>query len=160
MWRCICICGQKRLVSGRNLTRDKTTSCGCRQREMAAKHCISMGRANIVHGHARHGERSPDWQSWRGMLKRCTDPNHTYYKHYGGANPPVRVCRHWMTFENFLADMGKRPAGTTLSRFADTGDYKKPNCAWHSQVQQRAEAAKKRASRMMQSSAEPLPTAA
>jgi len=76
------------------------------------------------------------------MVKRCTNPNNKDWLHYGGANLPVTVCDRWHSangFENFLSDMGERPAGTTLGRFGDVGDYEPDNCAWQTPKQQGAE---------------------
>jgi len=87
----------------------------------------------------------PTYRSWGMMIQRCTNPNYLpSYLRYGGANPPIRVCERWLSFENFLADMGERPEGTTLSRFGDVGNYCKENCAWHTRAQQSVEARKKR----------------
>lgn len=44
---------------------------------------------------------------------------------------------------NFLADMELRPAGTTLGRFGDVGNYEKGNCAWMTKAQQGAAMQKK-----------------
>lgn len=86
---------------------------------------------------------TPTYISWRSMRERCTNPRHVRYENYGGANPPVVVCERWESFEHFLSDMGPRPAGTTLSRFADSGNYEPGNCAWHTTAQQAAEHRKK-----------------
>jgi hypothetical protein len=80
------------------------------------------------------------------MLYRCTNPKQVRWKDYGGANPPVKICKRWLGvhgFKNFLHDVGERPQGTTLSRFADMGDYKLGNCAWHTWKQQGEERRKK-----------------
>lgn len=63
------------------------------------------------------------------MLKRCRDRNHRSYHRYGGSG--VRVCARWLRFENFLADMGPRPRGSTLDRWPDRkGNYEPGNCRW------------------------------
>ena len=74
------------------------------------------------------------------MRTRCLNPNAQDYKSYGGANSPVRICSRWLnSFENFLADMGERPEGTTLGRFGDIGNYEPENCAWQTPKEQGAE---------------------
>jgi hypothetical protein len=58
---------------------------------------------------------------------------------YGGANPPVIICDRWQGehgVENFIADMGERPEGTTLGRFGDVGDYEPGNVSWQTWKEQ------------------------
>jgi hypothetical protein len=69
------------------------------------------------------------------MLQRCSNPNHPAYQYYGGRG--IGVCDRWRDFVNFLADMGKRPKGTTLDRYPDgDGDYRPGNCRWVSPYEQ------------------------
>lgn len=131
LWLCRCSCGKELPVRVHNLKKGYVRSCGCLQRD---------NRLRGKHGHCRAVESST-FTSWRCMIQRCTNPNATQFKHYGGAG--VKVASEWMTFENFLRDMGDKPEGTTLSRFADSGNYENGNCAWHTWFQQRAEAKKK-----------------
>jgi hypothetical protein len=83
---------------------------------------------------------TPTYRSWAMMLVRTRDKRD---KHYGGAAKPVKVCKRWLRFELFLKDMGIRPKGTTLSRFADTGDYRPGNVSWHDRRQQGLERRKR-----------------
>ena len=47
------------------------------------------------------------------------------------------MCKRWLSFENFLADMGERTVDTTLDRFPDNeGNYKPSNCRWATYKQQ------------------------
>jgi hypothetical protein len=99
------------------------------------------GRLEQRHGHCLGGKSSPTHRSWCSMLQRCTNPRNKRYAHYGMSG--VKVCKRWLKFENFLADMGKRPVGKTLGRFEDSGNYTPSNCAWQSRAQQEVERRKK-----------------
>lgn len=81
----------------------------------------------FTHGHTAGGF-SPEYHSWSGMIQRCTNPKRSVYKHYGGKGVPV--CDRWLKFENFLSDMGPRPAGLTLERDDVDGNYEPGNCRW------------------------------
>lgn len=91
----------------------------------------------ITHGHARDGNHTPTYNSWRAMLQRCTGgESRPDYSKYGGCG--VKVCDHWLSFSAFLADMGKRPAGTTLDRYPNrAGNYEPGNCRWATVEEQR-----------------------
>lgn len=78
---------------------------------------------------ARHGHyRSPTYCSWHNMKVRCTWPKHRQFKDYGGRG--ITVCERWQAFENFLADLGERPAGMTLQRSDKDKGYELGNCGW------------------------------
>ena len=70
------------------------------------------------------------------MLQRCNNPNSQRYKDYGGRG--ITVCKRWLKFENFLADMGDRPRGLTLDRKNNDKGYYKRNCHWATYEQQAA----------------------
>ena len=57
-----------------------------------------------------HGMRnSKEYNTWRGMKERCSNPNNRAYKHYGGRD--ISICDIWFnSFEKFYEDMGPKPS--------------------------------------------------
>lgn len=86
------------------------------------------GKGSVKHGHANHDSFSKTYSTWVNMVGRCTRPYHSKYPRYGGAG--VTLCEEWLTFQNFLNDMGVRPVGKTLDRIDGTLGYFKENCRW------------------------------
>jgi hypothetical protein len=68
------------------------------------------------------------------MLQRCTNPNNEKFPQYGGRG--IRVCERWLSFENFLADMGEPSEGLSLDREDNDGHYEPGNCRWATDKEQ------------------------
>lgn len=138
-WYCRCDCGTRRVVSGGNLTRGLTLSCGCLRRELLAE-SKKGNEYNHKHGHAPAGRSSPEYRAWAKMKDRCGNPNSAEYKNYGARG--IAVCERWSGrsgFPNFLADMGPRPSPElSLDRIDNGGDYTPNNCRWATRAQQNA----------------------
>lgn len=123
VWLCLCECGGTKNVGSYLLRRGDTRSCGCMQRENAAS--LKM----------KHGlSTSSTYRSWSAMICRCTKPYTNSYELYGGRG--ISVCARWAEFENFLADMGERPAGRSIDRIDCDGNYEPSNCRWATASQQ------------------------
>lgn len=127
IWLCQCDCGEITFVIGQHLKSGKTQSCGCLK--------VEQGRKNGL-ARKRHGMyKTATWNSWQAMLSRCQKKSDKEFHNYGGRG--VKVCDRWHpkkggSFENFLADMGKRPEGKTLDKdkLGDGMLYSPKTCCW------------------------------
>ena len=68
------------------------------------------------------------------MMGRCRNKNSPAYPYYGARG--VTVCKRWHKFENFLADMGLKPAGLSLERRDNSKGYTPGNVFWADQKTQ------------------------
>lgn len=115
---CLCSCGTQKEIAGDGLHAETVKSCGCFN----------------VESHSTHGmSRSAEYNIWRGMWKRCTNPKDAGYFRYKDKAPP----EEWRDFAIFLAHIGLRP-GPEYS--IDRVDNKKPygpgNVRWATDVEQ------------------------
>lgn len=128
-WECRCDCGAESVVSSAKLVRGVSTSCGC-----FAAECSS--RRLRTHGHTISRRVTPEYRSWVGMIRRCTERSCAQWENYGGRG--IRVCARWLSsFENFLADMGRRPSPVhSLDRRKVNENYEPNNCKWSTPEEQ------------------------
>lgn len=122
MCLCRCECGRLVRVESNNLRIGKTNSCGCLRYD--TRPALTHGATSI-----EHGGKSHEYVVWDNMKARCLRPKNAAYKNYGGRG--ILVCERWMSFGNFLQDMGMCPPGLTIDRFPDNdGNYEPGNCRW------------------------------
>lgn len=106
-YKCLCDCGKYTETKGEYLRNGDTKSCGC------------------LHG-VYSGLRShPLYNRWYSMIRRCTNKNHSSYKHYGGRG--IKVCDEWLELNKYIDDIegkfGEIPKGYELDRIDNDDGY-------------------------------------
>ena len=100
-----------------SVKRGQTRSCGC---------------------FATHGLGSNKfYQTWYGMLQRCTNLEHRSYKWYGARG--ITVCEEWQDVTNFVAwaeSTHPNMEGYTLDRINNDKGYSPENCTWSDKTTQ------------------------
>ena len=129
LWVCSCSCGGSATVTSGALMSGNSKSCGCLRDEATTAR-------STTHGHAPRSGTSRTYASWSMMLARCENKNFPKYQSYGAKG--VTVCKRWHKFENFLSDMGPRPARKSIDRINVYGNYTPRNCRWATAKQQAA----------------------
>jgi hypothetical protein len=130
-WLFRCDCGNDVEAGKDSVMRGTTRSCGCLQAEIT----IQRNKQSVRHGHTSGAHRSSEWVSWQHMRQRCSNPNHVYYKNYGGRG--IRIDPRWDDFENFLTDMGGKPSPEhEIDRIDSNGNYEPGNVRWTLPIEQ------------------------
>jgi hypothetical protein len=151
MFLALCDCGTTKAFPSGSLRGGRTRSCGCivRGRIEVGTRGKSLRRgikyvkdkkeryaSRTKHGDARRGPLVAEYSVWCGMIGRCEYPKARGYDRYGGRG--IKVCKRWRySYENFLADMGRRPSPLySIDRKDNDGNYTPSNCRWATKSEQ------------------------
>lgn len=122
LWRCVCDCGNEKIVRGNNLTTGAVQSCGCLRNE-----------SHIKHG----GSKTRLYRIWGGIIRRTEDSNRKEYADYGARG--IRMCAEWRNdfadFQKWALENGYTDL-LSIDRIDPDGNYCPDNCRWVGKFQQ------------------------
>jgi len=128
-----CQCGTIQERAAKDICNNRCKSCGCLQREIT----VARNIQRTTHGDSVNCTTSPEYNIWRGIKLRTLNPNDQAFPRYGGRG--ITICDRWKdSFENFLADVGRRPGPEySIDRYPDNdGNYEPGNVRWATREEQ------------------------
>jgi hypothetical protein len=92
-------------------------------------------KSRVKHGGYMGGSEKAEHYIWRSMLQRCQNPKNNQWRYYGGKG--ISVCEEWLSYSNFISDMGGRPSKDhSLERINNDEGYNPNNCRWATRSEQ------------------------
>jgi hypothetical protein len=122
---CMCDCGNETTLLSAAIKGGYTKSCGCYQKQQAAKSGFRHGVSN----------KTSEYRTWVNMKTRCYNKKVNDKDYIGNG---IKVCDRWLnSFANFFEDMGKKPSPLhSIERLESKGDYGPGNCKWGTEEEQ------------------------
>lgn len=113
-------CGKEFEATTAHIKSGNTRSCGCQN-------------GGITHG-LSHNQF---YETWKNMIRRCTNHKATGYKNYGARG--ITVCEEWLDVIDFVAwceATHPNIEGYSLDRIDNDNGYSPENCRWADKVTQ------------------------
>lgn len=127
LWKCKCDCGNECIVPAGRLRGGHTNSCGC------------LSRDNVIKRNTRNfttlrSKNERLYYRWAGIKQRCTNPNHSRYKDYGGRG--ITICDEWLFYEPFYAWAMENgyEEGLEIDRINNNIGYSPDNCRFVNRI--------------------------
>ena len=116
---CVCHCGKTFIVRKTAVLSGNTKSCGCLNGEK--------------HGENKGGKKTPEYETWCHMKRRCRSKKDFAYPQYGGRG--IKVL--YKSYKEFLSDVGRKINITdSIDRINNDGNYEPGNCRWATKKEQ------------------------
>lgn len=99
---------------------------------MSQKRSEALSKRNTTHGKSK----TPEYQNWKDMLKRCFNENNKRYKDY--AERGISVHEDFVfNFTSWLEEIGTKPEGKwSVGRIDNNGWYTYGNIRWETDTEQ------------------------